>query len=119
LLREAKPLRKVSGFASRGNYGVVVHGGDGLDEVTTTTSSMVWVSGDGEVERMELDLLNVGVPRASIGDLVGGDAEVVREVVFGQSDPIRDIVVLNAAAAWSRMANRLFDFERGWSRSCC
>jgi hypothetical protein len=72
---------------------------------------MVWVSGDGEVERMELDLLNVGVPRASIGDLVGGDAEVVREVVFGQSDPIRDIVVLNAAAAWSRMANRLVSLK--------
>jgi anthranilate phosphoribosyltransferase len=90
-------------FASRGNYGLVVHGGDGLDELTTTTSSTVWVYADGEVQRMELDPLQIGVPRASLVDLVGGDAatnaEVVRDVVSGQPGPIRDIVVLNAAAA--------------------
>src|SRR5215211_7914670 len=90
-------------FASRGNYGLVVHGGDGLDELTTTTSSTVWVYADGEVQRMELDPLRIGVPRASLVDLVGGDAvtnaEVVRDVVSGQPGPIRDIVVLNAAAA--------------------
>ena len=90
-------------FASRGNYGLVVHGGDGLDELTTTTSSTVWVYADGEVERMELDPLELGVPRTSLGELVGGDpttnAEVVREVVAGRPGPIRDVVVLNAAAA--------------------
>jgi anthranilate phosphoribosyltransferase len=90
-------------LASRGNYGLVVHGGDGLDEVTTTTSSTVWVYADGEVERMELDPLALGVPRANVADLVGGDpranAEVVRELVAGKSGPIRDVVVLNAAAA--------------------
>jgi anthranilate phosphoribosyltransferase len=90
-------------FASRGNYGLVVHGGDGLDELTTTTSSAVWVYADGEVERMELDPLALGVPRASLTDLVGGDAranaEVVRELVAGKTGPIRDVVVLNAAAA--------------------
>ena len=90
-------------FASRGNYGLVVHGGDGLDELTTTTSSTVWVYGDGQVQRMELDPLQLGVPRASLPDLVGGDAatnaQVVRDVVSGRPGPIRDIVVLNAAAA--------------------
>jgi anthranilate phosphoribosyltransferase len=90
-------------FASRGNYGLVVHGGDGLDELTTTTSSTVWVYADGSVVRMELDPLTLGVPRARLSDLVGGDAAanaaVVREVVAGQPGPIREVVVLNAAAA--------------------
>ena len=90
-------------FASRGNYGLVVHGGDGLDELTTTTSSTVWVYADGSVVRRELDPLTLGVPRATISDLVGGDAvanaQVVRDVVAGQPGPIRDVVVLNAAAA--------------------
>ncbi|HEX7212406.1 MAG TPA: anthranilate phosphoribosyltransferase [Propionibacteriaceae bacterium] len=90
-------------FASRGNYGLVVHGGDGLDELTTTTSSTVWVYADGSVVRRDLDPLTLGVPRATLSDLVGGDAvgnaQVVREVVAGQPGPIRDVVVLNAAAA--------------------
>jgi anthranilate phosphoribosyltransferase len=90
-------------FASRGNYGLVVHGGDGLDELTTTTSSTVWLYADGEVEQLELDPLQFGVPRASLSDLVGGDpatnAQVVRDVVAGKPGPIRDVVALNAAAA--------------------
>ncbi len=90
-------------FASRGNYGLVVHGGDGLDELTTTTSSTVWVYADGSVVQRELNPLKLGVPRATISDLVGGDAvanaQVVRDVVAGQPGPIRDVVVLNAAAA--------------------
>ena len=90
-------------FASRGNYGLVIHGGDGLDELTTTTSSTVWVYADGDVERMELDPLSLGVPRARLPDLVGGNAavnaEAIREVVSGKPGPVRDIVVLNAAAA--------------------
>ena len=90
-------------MASRGNYGLVVHGSDGLDELTTTTSSSVWVYADGSVVRRELDPLTLGVPKATISDLVGGDAvanaQVVRDLVAGQPGPIRDVVVLNAAAA--------------------
>lgn len=90
-------------FASRGNYGLVVHGGDGLDELTTTTSSTVWVYADQDVTRVELDPELLGVPRATVADLVGGDAavnaQVVREVVAGRPGPIQDVVVLNAAAA--------------------
>jgi anthranilate phosphoribosyltransferase len=80
-----------------------VHGGDGLDEVTTTTSSTVWVYADQNVTRVELDPGLLGVPRATVADLVGGDAavnaQVVREVVAGRPGPIQDVVVLNAAAA--------------------
>jgi anthranilate phosphoribosyltransferase len=90
-------------FAGRGNQGLVFHGGDGLDELTTTTSSTVWVYADGEVTRTSLDPADLGVPRASVADLVGGDAaanaQVVRDVVGGRTGPVRDIVVLNAAAA--------------------
>ena len=90
-------------FAARGHQGLVVHGGDGLDELTTTTTSSVWVYADGRVERAELDPLELDVPRAGLADLVGSDplsnAQVVREVVAGCRGPVRDIVLLNAAAA--------------------
>lgn len=90
-------------FADRGNYGLVAHGGDGLDELTTTTTSTVWVHGDGGVTRIELDPAELGIPRASIVDLVGGDAAanalVVHQLLAGKPGPVRDIVILNAAAA--------------------
>ena len=90
-------------FAARGDQGLVVHGLDGLDELTTTSSSTVWVYADGVVRQTELDPLELGIPRAALADLVGGDplsnAAVVREVVGGRAGPIRDIVLLNAAAA--------------------
>ena len=56
-------------FASRGNQGLVVHGDDGLDELTTTTFSTVWVYADGEIQRTEFDPAEIGVPRARIADL--------------------------------------------------
>ena len=90
-------------FAARGHQGLVMHGGDGLDELTTTTTSTLWLYADGEVVRTELDPLDLDLPRASLPDLVGSDplsnAQVVREVLAGTSGPVRDIVVLNAAAA--------------------
>ncbi len=90
-------------FAGRGNQGMVVHGGDGLDELTTTTSSTIWVYADGEVREVEFDPAAIGVPRSGREDLVGGDAavnaQVVWDVVGGQAGPVRDIVTLNAAAA--------------------
>jgi len=89
-------------FASRGNRGMVVHGADGLDELTTTTSSSVWVHADGVVQQTELEPLELGLERASLSDLVGGDAatnaRVVRELLDGRPGPVHDIVVLNAAA---------------------
>ena len=90
-------------FASRGQQGLVMHGGDGLDELTTTTCSTLWVYADGQVRRTELDPADLGLPRADLTDLVGGDptrnAQVVRDVVAGAPGPVRDIVLLNTAAA--------------------
>lgn len=90
-------------LAARGIRGLVFHGGDGLDELTTTTSSTVWAFADGVVTQTSLDPVDLGLPRASADDLVGGDAPhnaaVVRKLVSGAPGPVRDIVVLNAAAA--------------------
>lgn len=90
-------------FADRGHRGMVVHGGDGLDELTTTTTSTVWVYADGQVTERELDPADLGIPRATVSDLVGGDpstnAAVVHDVLAGRSGPVRDVVTLNAAAA--------------------
>ncbi|HTU75124.1 MAG TPA: anthranilate phosphoribosyltransferase [Trebonia sp.] len=89
-------------LASRGNSALVFHGG-GLDELTTTGPSIVWVVSGGLVAETELDPLSLGLPRGSLDDLRGGDAphnaEIVRSVLSGAPGPIRDIVVLNAAAA--------------------
>ena len=52
-------------FAGRGQRGLVVHGGDGLDELTTTTTSTVWVYADGTVRQRELDPADLGIPRAA------------------------------------------------------
>jgi anthranilate phosphoribosyltransferase len=90
-------------FAARGQRGLVVHGGDGLDELTTTTTSTVWVYAEGAVRQRELDPADLGIPRATVADLVGGDAAtnagVVRDLLDGRTGPVRDIVTLNAAAA--------------------
>ena len=90
-------------IAGRGNRGLVFHGSDGLDELTTTTSSDVWLIRDGLVVASGLDPADLGLAPASRTDLVGGDpahnAGVVRDVLGGASGPVRDIVALNAAAA--------------------
>lgn len=90
-------------LAGRNNRGMVFHGGDGLDELTTTTNSTVWLFSDGEIVKSELDPRELGIARAQKSDLVGGppahNAQVVRDVFAGQTGPVRDIVVLNAAAA--------------------
>jgi len=81
---------------------LVVYGHDGLDELTTTTTStlMEWV--DGEVRTHEVDAAAFGLARAESSDLVGGDASTnaaaARRVLAGDAGPHRDIVVLNAAA---------------------
>jgi len=89
-------------LAARGNSALVFHGG-GLDELTTTGPSTVWVVSSGEVSQTFLDPSSLGLAPATIEDLRGGDAEhnaaVVRSVLAGEAGPVRDIVVLNAAAA--------------------
>ena len=81
----------------------VVHGGDGLDEITTTTTTQVSELSDGEVNTYTLDPTELGIPTAQPGDLKGGtpeeNAEMTLSVLRGEKGPKRDIVLLNAAAA--------------------
>ncbi|AWK85088.1 anthranilate phosphoribosyltransferase [Azospirillum thermophilum] len=81
----------------------IVHGSDGLDEITTTGPTTVAQLRDGEVTVFEVTPEEAGLPRASIEDLKGGDAQVNAEAIHalfdGVRSPYRDIVLLNAAAA--------------------
>jgi anthranilate phosphoribosyltransferase len=90
-------------FAERGTTALVVRGDDGLDELTTTTTSTVWLADGGTVRIEQVDPTELGIRPASAEDLRGGDAEVnakvVRELVAGRAGPVRDAVLLNAAGA--------------------
>jgi anthranilate phosphoribosyltransferase len=90
-------------LAERGCSALVFHGDDGLDELTTTGPSTVWVVADGVVEETRFDPAEIGIPRCQPGDLRGGDAArnagVVRSVLAGEQGPVRETVLLNAAAA--------------------
>jgi anthranilate phosphoribosyltransferase len=81
----------------------VFFGHDGLDELTTTDVSTVRALRHGEVERFLVDPRDLGIPRASHGDLKGGDpadnAVIARRVLDGAAGAVRDVVLLNAAAA--------------------
>ena len=90
-------------LAVRGTRGMVFRGFDGLDELTTTSPSDVWLIAEGRVHRTVIDPQDLGLNPGAPIDLVGGDAAhnagVVRDVMAGRPGPVRDIVVLNAAAA--------------------
>jgi len=114
-------------LAARGCSALVFHGGDGLDELTTTTTSNVWVVSQhqpggegkpgrqgppdadgqpglrGEISPAVLDPADLGIARAKPDDLRGADAAhnaaVARAVLGGEGGAVRDAVLLNAAAA--------------------
>ncbi|MBS4730262.1 anthranilate phosphoribosyltransferase [Mycobacterium sp. SM1] len=90
-------------FATRRSSVLVVHGDDGLDELTTTTTSTIWRVQAGTVDKLTFDPAGFGFARAGLGDLLGGDAArnaaVARSVLAGAKGPVRDAVVLNAAGA--------------------
>jgi len=90
-------------LARRGVDAWVFRGDDGLDELTTTTTSQVWLVHDGIVAPSQVDPAVVGIATARPEDLRGGDAvhnaDVVRRVLDGEQGPVRDAVLLNAAAA--------------------
>lgn len=81
----------------------VVHGSDGLDEVTTTSHSVVFQVEEGHVQKGRWSPADFGVPQASLEDLKGGDPEmnagILRSVLAGEPGPRRDLVIVNAAAA--------------------
>ena len=83
--------------------GLVVHGSDGLDEITTTGPTLAAVVQDGAVREETLEPEDFGVTRGRPEDLRGGDrvenAAIIRAILRGETGPRRDIVVVNAAAA--------------------
>jgi anthranilate phosphoribosyltransferase len=95
--------RMVGVLAARGSERVlVVHGDDGLDELTVSTTSTVVELRDGEVREYPVDPKELGIAPAPTEALVGGDpatnADLARHVLAGDAGPHRDVVCLNAAA---------------------
>jgi anthranilate phosphoribosyltransferase len=97
-------------LARRGMRALVFRGDDGLDELTTATTSAVWVVRDGEVEPDRVDPSVLGIPPSPADALRGGspevNADVFRRVMEGEPGPVRDAVLLNAAAALAAFAPR-------------
>ncbi|WP_413756826.1 anthranilate phosphoribosyltransferase [Streptomyces sp. MMBL 11-3] len=90
-------------LAERGNSSLVFRGDDGLDELTTTATSRVWVVRDGKVREEAFDPRDVGIDLVPVEALRGADAaynaEVARRLLRGERGPVRDAVLLNSAAA--------------------
>ncbi|WP_406022867.1 anthranilate phosphoribosyltransferase [Nocardioides sp. NBC_00850] len=90
-------------FARRGVDAWVFRGDDGLDELTTTTTSHVWMVSQGVVTEATVEPLDHGIGRSTAEDLRGDDAAynaaVVRRLLAGEKGAVRDAVVLNAGAA--------------------
>lgn len=89
-------------LAGRGVSALVFRGDDGLDELTTTTTSRVWVVGNGQVVEERFDPAVLGIRPAAPEALRGGEAsynaDVARRFFAGERGPVRDAVLLNAAA---------------------
>jgi len=83
--------------------GFVVHGRDGLDEVTTTAETIAFEIGGGAVRRRILTPEDFGLPRVSLASISGGMAdencETARRILAGEKGPGREIVLANAALA--------------------
>jgi anthranilate phosphoribosyltransferase len=81
----------------------VVHGADGLDEISNTGESRIAEVRDNKVHAYTVQPENFGIPRCTLADLQGGgvaeNAEIIRRVLKGERGPRRDIVLLNAGAA--------------------
>lgn len=81
----------------------VVHGADGIDEITTTGYTKVSECRDGAVNTFYVHPADVGLPKSPAGSLGGGDAhhnaQIIDRVLHGERGPARDVVLLNAGAA--------------------
>ena len=97
-------------LAARGVDALVFRGDDGLDELTTTATSSVWVvdGGNATVTEESFDPADLGIARATAEDLRGADpdhnAKVFTRVLGGEPGPVRDAVLLNAAAGLAAYA---------------
>ncbi|HFB2048130.1 MAG: anthranilate phosphoribosyltransferase [Hyphomicrobiaceae bacterium] len=81
----------------------VVHGHDGMDEITTTGATYVAELKDGVVNSFKITPSDAGLPYAKLSDLIGGDAKTnayaIQDLLAGKRSPFRDVVILNTAAA--------------------
>ncbi|MBS0219728.1 MAG: anthranilate phosphoribosyltransferase [Proteobacteria bacterium] len=97
---------------------LVVHGQDGMDELTITTRSWAASLENGKVSEIEIAPEEIGVTRAPIEQLKGGDAlhnaEEIKKVLAGERNAFRDIVLLNSAAA-IMVAGRARDLKEGFA----
>jgi anthranilate phosphoribosyltransferase len=98
----------------------VVHGSDGLDEITITGESFVTELHNGEVKTYTIQPEDFGLARAALAEIKGGDAkhnaEIVLQVLSGEQSARRDIVLLNAAAALV-VGNKAKDLSEGIHRA--
>lgn len=113
-----EPLAQVLG-ALGSQAALVVHGADGLDELSTTGANRVSHLCRGEVHTFALEPADLGLPRATLAELLGGapaeNAEITRAILSGMDQgPRRDIVLLNAAAA---LCTESADFSAGLARA--
>ncbi len=96
---------------------LVVYGHDGLDELTTTTTSTLLELRDGTVRASTVEPSDLGIPRSDASSIRGGDAqlnrELARRVLDGEHGPHRDLVLLNAAAGLVA-AGVADDLEQGY-----
>jgi len=112
--RWVEPLARVLG-ALGAERAWTVHG-QGMDEITTTGETQVAEWRDGQVRLFRITPEAVGLPRASLGDLTGGspkeNARALRDLLAGAKGPYRDIVLINAAAAFL-IADRVETLREG------
>lgn len=106
---DARMAPVVAGVLARRNRSALVfRGDDGLDELTVTTTSRVWTVHGGTVRPEVFDPKDLGIPAASADSLRGGspahNAEVTRRVLAGDRGPVRDAILLSAAAGLAAAA---------------
>ncbi|MFI5838541.1 anthranilate phosphoribosyltransferase [Catenuloplanes sp. NPDC051500] len=98
-------------FARRGDSVLVMRGEDGLDEFSTAAPTRIWAASGGTVTEHLLDAADLGIPRSAPGDLRGGDVEfngaAARRFFAGETGPVRDAVLLNAAAGFAAHGRHL------------
>lgn len=101
-------------IADRGGEGFVFRGDDGIDELTLATTSTIIQVNNGEMKSQSFDPQEVGIERAPLSELVGGEptvnATIIRNVFSGMQGPVRDAIVLNAAIAIAAFKG---DFDLG------
>ena len=96
--------------------GFVVHGADGLDEISNTGETSIAEVSNGQVRSWTLRPEDLGLPRCALADLLGGDVaenvQIVHDILKGERGPKRDIVLMNTAAALVA-AGHAGDFREG------